>query len=315
MIYLFEDHSLDSERRELRRGNAIVAVEPQVFDILQYLIGHRGRVVGKDELLAKIWSGRIVSESTLSSRITALRHAVGDNGVQQRLIRTIARKGFRFVGIVREVAGLDATGSTDSPSVQPKDAAPAATALPAFPERRQLSIMACNVVGAMALASRLDPEDLRAVMAQYYDCVKEAVERYGGHVAMHTSDGVLVYFGYPHAYEDDAERAVRAGLAAVKAAGELESRTVDEPLNARVGIATGLVVVGEMNGVDALPERAVIGETPHLANRLLETGDPGAVIISSATRRLIGKLFDCRDLGPLQPIGSADAVGAWQLVR
>jgi DNA-binding winged helix-turn-helix (wHTH) protein len=96
MIYIFDDHSLDSERRELRRGNDIVAVEPQVFDILQYLIGNRDRVVSKDDLLAKIWSGRIVSESTLSSRITALRHAVGDNGEQQRLIRTIARKGIRL---------------------------------------------------------------------------------------------------------------------------------------------------------------------------------------------------------------------------
>ena len=177
MVYLFEDHSLDAERRELRRGNDIVAVEPQVFDILHYLIGNRGRVVSKDDLLAKIWSGRIVSESTLSSRIAALRHAVGDNGEQQRLIRTIARKGFRFVGTVREVAELDAAGSTNASSVQAKAAAAAATALPAFPERRQLTIMACNVVGAMAIASRLDPEDLRAVMAQYYDCVKEAVGR------------------------------------------------------------------------------------------------------------------------------------------
>jgi len=315
MVYLFEDHSLDAERRELRRGNDIVAVEPQVFDILHYLIGNRGRVVSKDDLLAKIWSGRVVSESTLSSRIAALRHAVGDNGEQQRLIRTIARKGFRFVGTVREVTELDAAGSTNASSVQAKAAAAAATALPAFPERRQLTIMACNVVGAMAIASRLDPEDLRAVMAQYYDCVKEAVGRYGGHVARHTADGVLVYFGYPQAHEDDAERAVRAGLAATRAVGELESRTIGEPLKARVGIATGLVVVGEMNGADALPEHAVIGETPHLATRLLDAGDPGAVVISSATRRLIGKLFDCRDLGPLRPIGSAEPVGAWQVVR
>ena len=315
MVYLFEDHSLDAERRELRRGNDIVAVEPQVFDILHYLIGNRGRVVSKDDLLAKIWSGRVVSESTLSSRIAALRHAVGDNGEQQRLIRTIARKGFRFVGTVREVTELDAAGSTNASSVQAKAAAAAATALPAFPERRQLTIMACNVVGAMAIASRLDPEDLRAVMAQYYDCVKEAVGRYGGHVARHTADGVLVYFGYPQAHEDDAERAVRAGLAATRAVGELESRTIGEPLKARVGIATGLVVVGEMNGADALPEHAVIGETPHLATRLLDAGDPGAVVISSATRRLIGKLFDCRDLGPLRPIGSAEPVGAWQVAR
>jgi class 3 adenylate cyclase len=128
--------------------------------------------------------------------------------------------------------------------------------------------MACNAVGAMTLASRLDPEDLRAVMAQYYDCVKEAVGRYGGHVAKHTADGVLVYFGYPQAHEDDAERAVRAGLAAAKAVGELETRMTGEPLKARVGIATGLV--GRSNNGTGRASRARgIGETPHLAIRLL----------------------------------------------
>ena len=114
MIYTFEGHSLDSERRELRRGDDIVAVEPQVFDLLQCLIGHRGRVVTKDELLAEVWKGRIVSESTLSSRIAALRHAVGDSGEHQCLIRTIARKGFRFVGVVREEAERDDVGALES---------------------------------------------------------------------------------------------------------------------------------------------------------------------------------------------------------
>jgi DNA-binding winged helix-turn-helix (wHTH) protein len=114
MIYTFEGHSLDTERRELRRGDDILAVEPQVFDLLQCLIGHRGRVVTKDELLAEVWKGRIVSESTLSSRIAALRHAVGDSGEHQCLIRTIARKGFRFVGVVREEAEREDVGALES---------------------------------------------------------------------------------------------------------------------------------------------------------------------------------------------------------
>src|SRR5436190_18727936 len=113
-IYTFEDHSLDSERRELRRRDAIVAVEPQVFDLLQYLIGNRERVVSKDDLLAEVWNGRIVSESTLSSRIAAVRRAVGDSGEQQRLIRTIARKGFRFVGAVRQETAIDDAGAMNS---------------------------------------------------------------------------------------------------------------------------------------------------------------------------------------------------------
>ena len=316
MIYIFEDHSLDSERRELRRRNDIVAVEPQVFDLLQYLIGNRERVVSKDDLLAEIWKGRVVSESTLSSRIAALRHAVGDSGEQQRLIRTIARKGFRFVGAVREQTALDDSSAINSavPDHR-KDVAFAATALPVFPERRQLTIMACSVVGAMTLASRLDPEDLREVMAEYYDCVRDVVERYGGFVAKRTGDGVLVYFGYPRAHEDDAERAVRAGLAATDAIGELRSKTIAEPLQARAGIATGLVVVGEMNGVEASPEHAVMGETPYLAMRLLDASEPGTVAISDTTRQLIGSLFDFRNLGTFEPKGNTEPVGAWQVVR
>jgi class 3 adenylate cyclase/tetratricopeptide (TPR) repeat protein len=310
MIYLFEDHSLDSDRRELRRRNAIVAVEPQVFDILQHLIGNRGRVVSKDDLLAEVWNGRIVSESTLSSRIAAVRHAIGDSGDQQRLIRTIARKGFRFVGEVREEAGLDDAGAMNAaPSVQRKDA------VPALPERRHLTIMACSMVGVVALASRLDPEDLREVIAEYYDCVTDVIGRYGGFVARHTGDGVLAYFGYPRAHEDDAERAVRAGLAVTRAVSELGSQRIAEPLRARVGIATGLVVVGDMDGVDTAPEHAVVGETPHLATRLLDASEPGMVAICAGTRELIGNLFDYRDLGTLPSKGTAEPSRAWQVVR
>src|SRR6266849_9834147 len=116
MIYLFEDCSLDVERRELRRRMDLVPVEPQVFDLLQYLIRNRDHVVSKDELIMGVWNGRIVSESALSSRITAVRHAVGDSGEQQRLIRTIARKGFRFVGDIREEQALEDRRSANSVS-------------------------------------------------------------------------------------------------------------------------------------------------------------------------------------------------------
>ena len=235
MIYIFEGHSLDSERRELRRGDAVVAVEPQVFDLLQCLISHRGRVVTKDELLADVWRGRIVSESTLSSRIAALRHAVGDSGAHQRLIRTIARKGFRFVGEVREAA-RDEAGALDpgTPTSRRNSLAPAPAIQSPVPERRQLTIMACGLIGAMPLASRLDPEDLRDVMAACCGCVRGVVERYGGMVARYTADGLLAFFGYPRANEDDAERAVRAGLAATVAVAELEeSRRLHGPAGTR----------------------------------------------------------------------------------
>jgi len=148
-------------------------------------------------------------------------------------------------------------------------AAPAPAALPALArtegaERRQLTVMFCDLVGSTALASRLDPEDLREVIGAYHRCVAETIGRLDGFVAKYMGDGVLAYFGYPRAHEDDAERAVRAGLAVVEAVHRTES---PEPLQVRIGLATGLAVVGDLIGSGAAQEHAVIGETPNLAAR------------------------------------------------
>ena len=158
----FRDCSLDTDRRELRRGCNLVAIEPQVFDLLLFLIRNRTRVVSKDDLIAEVWNGRIVSESALYSRITNARHAIGDTGEAQRLIRTFARKGLRFVGEVRERPQPGDAGA-ELPAA-PRESMPQAEA-PGSPERRQLTIMACNMVGATALAAHLDPEDFREVVA------------------------------------------------------------------------------------------------------------------------------------------------------
>jgi len=184
MVYAFEGHVLDVERRELRRSDRIVPVEPQVFDLLRYLITNRTRVVSKDELLAEVWGRRIVSESTLSSRIASLRQAVGDSGEHQRVVRTVARRGFRFVAVVQEAAARERSGTLDS-DTQPDHRDPStlpSSRPPNGPERRQVTIMACGLVGAARLASRLDPEDLRAIATGYRECVKGAVERHGGTV-------------------------------------------------------------------------------------------------------------------------------------
>ena len=139
-------------------------------------------------------------------------------------------------------------------------AAGAATA-----ERRQVTVMFSDLVGSTALSARIDPEDLREVISAYQKCVAQTVQRFGGFVAKYMGDGVLIYFGYPQAHEDDAERAVRAGLELVGAVGALKTHT---PLQTRVGIATGLVVVGDLIGSGASQEQAIVGETPNLAARL-----------------------------------------------
>ena len=179
-------------------------------------------------------------------------------------------------------------------------------------ERRQVTVMFSDLVGSTALSTRMDPEDLRQVISAYQQCVAETVRRFGGFVAKYLGDGVLVYFGYPHAHEDDAERAVRAALGLIAAVGALQTRA---PLQTRVGIATGLVVVGDLIGSGDAQERGIVGETPNLAARLQGIAEPNTVVIAEDTRRLLGNLFELQDLGPRDLKGIAWPARAWAALR
>ena len=315
LIYKFAEYSLDSDRLELRRGADLVAVEPQVLDLLQYIIRNRERVVSKDDLIAHVWNGRIVSDSTLTSRITAARQAVGDSGKEQRLIRTFSRKGLRFVGDVREQQRSDKPDSPTRADVPVEnDATRVAAVAPGSPERRQITIMVCEVIDS-TVSTRLDPEDLRDVLAACHRRVREVIERYDGFIAEYRTGRIVVYFGYPIAHEHDVERAVRAGLAITTAAADMKFECLNEPIQPRVGIATGLVVVGDTIGAAATGEHAVAGEIPHLAGNLLAIAEPGAVIISASTRRLIGSLFDYQDIDTSHQKGSAVPLEAHRVLR
>jgi class 3 adenylate cyclase/predicted ATPase len=180
-------------------------------------------------------------------------------------------------------------------------------------ERRQLTVMFCDLVGSTALSSQLDPEDLREVIAAYHRAVAEVVAGFDGFVAKYMGDGVLVYFGYPRAHEDDAERAVRAGLGLIDTVSRLDVKSVK--LQARVGIATGLVVVGDLIGEGSAQEQSVVGETPNLAARLQALAEPDTVVIAAGTRRLLGALFEYRDLGVVEVKGITAPVPAWQVLR
>jgi class 3 adenylate cyclase/predicted ATPase len=179
-------------------------------------------------------------------------------------------------------------------------------------ERRQVTVMFSDLVGSTALAARMDPEDLRELISAYHKCVAEAVGRFGGFVAQYLGDGVLVYFGYPEAHEDDAERAVRAGLEVITDLGAIETPAL---LQTRVGIATGLVVVGDQTGGGEGRERGIVGETPNLAARLQGIAEPNSVVIAEATRSLLGNLFELRDLGYRELKGLAKPVRAWIALR
>ena len=179
-------------------------------------------------------------------------------------------------------------------------------------ERRQVTVMFSDLVGSTALSARMDPEDLREVISSYQKCVAGTVERFGGFVAKYMGDGVLVYFGYPQAHEDDAERAVRAGLELIGTVNALEAGT---KLQTRVGIATGLVVVGDLIGAGEAQERGIVGETPNLAARLQGIAEPDTVVIAESTRMLLGNLFDLQDLGAQDLKGIGGPVRAWAALR
>jgi len=181
-------------------------------------------------------------------------------------------------------------------------------------ERRQLTVMFCDLVGSAALAARLDPEDMRQLIALFLHRIAEVIADYQGIVARYMGDGALAYFGYPQAHEDDAEQAVRAGLALIEAVANLQTSS-DSPLQIRVGIATGVAVVGDLIGQGGSQEQAVVGETPNLAARLLALAEPGTVMISASTRRLTGGQFEYRDRGPVALKGWAEPVPTWQVLR
>jgi class 3 adenylate cyclase len=178
-------------------------------------------------------------------------------------------------------------------------------------ERRLLTIMFCDLVGSTALATRLDPEDLREIVARYQGCVAQVLARFGGFVAKYMGDGILAYFGYPHAHEEDAEQAVRAALMIVDSVGHLD---LPQRLEVRLGIATGLAVVGDLIGEGSAREETVVGETPNLAARLQALAGPNGIVIAEATRRHVGSLFELRDLGPQQLKGFSGTAKAWEVL-
>jgi class 3 adenylate cyclase/predicted ATPase len=242
--------------------------------------------------------------------------AFRDNDVDGEVLRELTADdlismGVTSVGHRRKLLAAIAALRSDAPPVAAR-VAPAA-AVSADAERRQLTVMFCDLVGSTALAARLDPEDLREVIGAYHRAVADMVGRFDGFVAKYMGDGVLIYFGYPQAHEDDAERGVRAGLAVIEAVDRLDVKS--GKLQARVGIATGLAVVGDLIGEGSAQEQSVVGETPNLAARLQALAEPDTVVISASTRRLVGDLFEYSDLGTVEVKGIAEPVPAWQVLR
>src|ERR1700726_1334973 len=256
---------------------------------------------------------RVIAEWLASIGLGEYAERFGENAIDLSVLRDLTEQDLKDLGVLlghrrkmlRAIAELKGDVLRTPPGTKP---APRDSA-----ERRQLTVMFCDLVGSSALSVRLDPEDLRLVSGAYHACVAEVIARNDGVIARYMGDGVLAYFGYPRAHEDDAEQAIRAGLRLIDAVARLDIRSVK--LQARVGIATGLVVVGDVIGEGSAQEQSVVGETPNLAARLQALAEPGSVVIAVGTHRLLGNLFEYRKLGTVEVKGIAAPVPAWQVLR
>jgi class 3 adenylate cyclase len=301
----FADFHLDPDNACLWRGTQAIALTPKAFDVLHYLVTHPDRLVTKDTLLDAVWPETAVSDAVVRIAIGELRRALGDTAQASRYIATVQRRGYRFVASVVEYTEA-VPGPTGAPPLETPDTPHHQEVVPLTPalplpeaERRHLTVLFCDLVGSTALAGRLDPEDYREVVRAYHQVCAEVMQRFDGYLAQYLGDGVLGYFGYPVAHEDDAQRAVRVGLGLLDALASLLTHPALPPgdqVAVRLGIHTGLVVVGDV-GAGARHEPLALGETPNIAARLQHLAAPNTLVISAATHQLIAGYFQCETLG------------------
>jgi class 3 adenylate cyclase/predicted ATPase len=308
-IYALGPFRLDTRDHLLFRGSEPAALGRRAIALLRTLVERPGALVSKDALIEAAWPGQAIEESNLTVQIAALRRVLGEAPGGDRWIETMPRRGYRFIGpVVTEVEKgvMPAPPQVDAardPAPTPYDDA----------ERRQITAMSCELVGVAAGADGIGLEDLREAVSAFQRCVSETVDRHDGFVASRLGNTVLVLFGYPAAHEHDAEQAVRAGLELCAAVRTLRPGA-EVPVRCRVGIATGMVIVGDLVGVGELRAHRIIGDAPNLAGRLQLSAEPDTVAIEPATWRLIGNLFDCRDLGALDPTSDTEPVRIWQVL-
>jgi DNA-binding winged helix-turn-helix (wHTH) protein len=330
--FWFEGFALDLNRGSLFGQAGEIELRPKSFEVLCCLVEHAGRLVRKDEIMKAVWPNVVVSDASLAQCVSEVRLALSDS--QQRIIRTVARRGYLFdapvlrsaaragdVAHVQDDARADIAAS-DDPADAPSEPEPVAVRRRA--ERRQITVLACEWMGLAAMAAQTDPEDLRVTRAAYRRYCLEIAQRHGGHVSCFFDDGALVYFGYPAAGEHDAEHAVRAGLTLlgssrfVGAAGNgspPEAVTVSEslPLALRIGIASGVVVIDD-DVAEGMRQPAAVGAPPYLARCLQAVARAGSLLIDQNTQRLVGGWFEYGDVDAIVTDGHSEAVKAWPVL-
>jgi predicted ATPase/DNA-binding winged helix-turn-helix (wHTH) protein len=303
--YRFDRFVLDLRRGVLLAGDAECVLRPKSFALLRLFVENAGRLVERDEILRTLWPGVFVGDDSITQCIRDIRRALGDD--DQRLLRTAPRRGYRFIAQVVAESGKNVPASpidaTRTPAVHPGHDA----------ERRQITAMSCELIGLAERSHGVDLETLREAVIALQACISEIAARYDGIVANRQGNTVLVLFGYPAAHEHNVEQAVRAGLELCVAVRAVRPEA-DASTGCRIGIATGVVIIGDrgQGGEHGRPE--IVGNAPILAARLQSSAQPNAVVIDALTRRLIGNLFDCSDLGAMEAAPDAEALHRWQVM-
>ncbi len=308
-VYALGPFRLDPQSGMLFRGSEPLGLGRRAVALLRALVERPGAVISKDALIEAAWPGQAIEDSNLTVQISTLRRVLGEAPGGDHWIETMPRRGYRFVGPVVATEEDGVLAAPPRVDVQ-REAAPtehsvtartdvprdAATIADGEPQRRQITALSCELAGVAAGAGGMDLEDLREAVTEFQ-----------------LGNSALVLFGYPEAHETDAEQAVRAGLDLCAAVRALRP-DASVPMRCRVGIATGMVIVGDPVGVGELRIQEIVGEAPNLAARLLVSAPPDTVAIDPSTRRLIGNLFECREFGAIETADGTEPIRGWQVL-
>jgi predicted ATPase/class 3 adenylate cyclase len=345
MRYVFADCELDTKLCTVRRGTTQYPLRPKPLQVLLYLLEHCDRVVPKQELAEQLWPDQYISDTVIENSILAARRAIGDSGRAQRLIQTLHGHGYRLIvpvitaddteegpvlrpsaiadteetpwveALLPAVEEMDSAQRVEGADVAPVQSTAASPSIESA--RRQLTVLFCDLVGSTALSRQVDPEDYVELIRTYHTACAAVIERFAGHIAQYLGDGLLVYFGYPQAHEDDAQRAVYTALGILETLGQLNGQLQaihGVQVTVRLGIHTGLVVMSAV-GTGGRTEPLALGETPNIAARLQDLAPANTVVLSAPTYRLVHGYFACQALGAQSLPGLAAPIEVYQALQ
>src|SRR5271163_4727122 len=288
-ILRFADFELDREAYELRRNGHVIHLQRIPLELLFLLVERRGQLVTREEIFERIWGKNVFldTESSINTAVRKLRHRLSDDPGSPHFIVTVPARGYRFIAEVQEPDNSAASNHDVHPASRGDELKMAESRDGPIEERRHLTVMVCALTNPAGRSAFRDPDQWWALVAEYHRAVSQAIEYYGGHVCQYRGDGVMAYFGWPEAHENDAERAARAGLATLDAIVRLNQEPTHPKFSSRIGIDSGVVVVRASAGRDA----DIFGDSPSIAAGAQAAAEPDTLVITAGTQGLVSGLF------------------------